>query len=156
MPFKLIGASLVVASAAFIAHIRNREIDEKISQIKALCSLISFFRSQIDLFCVPVGEIFKRADANLIKKCRFAKGGENAASFSELEGNLPDDVLALLSSFSSELGTLYREEQLKSCDHYISRLKEKLDLLESNAPKQKKLNTVLFLSAAIGIVILFI
>lgn len=153
---KLLGSVLLFACAALISHTRNRRIDERISQIRALCSLISFFRLQIDLFCVPVGEIFKRADADLINKCHFAKKAEDASAFTSFEGDLPQDVLALLSSFGSELGTLYREEQLKSCDYHASKLKEKLTKLENVAPSQKKLNRTLLFSASLGIIILFI
>lgn len=153
---KILGAVLVLLVAVTLSRIRNRRIDGNISQLSALCSLISFFRLQIDLFCTPVGEIFRRADKEMLKRCRFKAEPTSARAFTDIETSLSSDMLECLASFSSELGALYRDEQIKSCDCHLAKLKEKLARLEKDAPNEKKLNTVLFLCAAVGIIILFI
>ena len=153
---KIIGSALVLSVALTLSMIKNRRIDEKISQLSSLCALISFFRLQIDLYCAPIGEIFKRADKDVVLRCRFRKDPLTADAFTDIDTCLSSDVISLLSSFASELGGSYRDEQLKSCDYHLAKLKERLSRLEKDAPNEKKLNTVLFLSAATGIIILFI
>lgn len=157
MWIKLIGALFLLASGGAVAYFLNRGIERRIAQTEALVSLLKLFRMQIDCYCVPIGEIFRRADTTLLEKCGFNGTPRDSEAFrSMLEKSTPRDVASVLSSFADELGSSYREEQLKSCDLHTARLNEILSKQKADARPQKKLNTVLCLSAAAGIVILFI
>jgi len=146
----------VLGCALTIAFILNLRIDKRISRLEALISLIGFFRTQIDCFCTPVGEIFRRADKSLLGKCGFSYIPQSADDFSALRAFISDEAYAELYSFASELGTLYREEQLKRCDYYLTRLREILTREKADGTNQKKLNTVLCVFASLCIIILFI
>ncbi len=157
MVFKLVGGALVMLGGALTALMLDRALNERLSRLDALLSLLRFIRAQIDCFCLPVEEIFGRVDDELLSACGVVSRPRN---FDELISGLeptPDEqVMKLLRSFSLSLGASYREEQLKSSDYHISSLTAIRDKLASEIGKRKKLNTTLCLSAAAAIVILFI
>ncbi len=142
---------------ALTALIINRSLTERLDRIDALLHLMRFIRSQIDCFCLPMSEIFLRVDEELLRACGVELRPESfEILISRLEPKPDDNVMKLLTSFSSQLGSSYREEQLKSLDYHISALSDIRESFEGELKKRKKLNLTLCLSAAAGIVILFI
>ncbi len=154
---KAVGGALVMLGGAMTSLILNRAASDKLSRLDALLSLLSYIRSQIDLFCLPIGEILKRADPELLLRCGAPESANGFGELiSELEPRPDDEVMKLLAAFESTLGELYREEQLKSLDYYISELSALRDRLSGELGKRRRLNRTLCLSAAAAIVILFI
>jgi len=155
--FKTLGCAFILGSGIFAGNLLNRADTEKLRQLDSIISLLKFIRLQIDYYCVPIKEIFSRAEPSLLIACGTNKTPE---SFRELLDTLsppPDsDIKSILISFSNELGGSYREEQLKSCDYHINRLTEIRGTLTKEAEKRKKLNRVLPFSIAAAIIILLI
>ena len=157
MSFKLIGGAIILLLAAALADGLNKKEEAKSAQIKAITALLKFFRTQIDLYCAPVGEIFHRADEKLLSDCACKKTPENFDDFIlSLERDPGERTREVLSSFAAELGSSYKEEQLKSIDHHISQMAEISAVASEETKKKKKLCTALCLSAAALIVILLI
>ncbi len=146
-----------MSGGALTAMMLNRALSERLSRLDALLTLLRFIRSQIDCFCLPIGEILRRVDVELLISCGVIG---RPTDFEDLIMGLeppPDEsVMKLLRSFSVCLGASYREEQLKSCDYHISTLAEIRESFGGELKKRKKLNTTLCLSAAAAVVILFI
>ena len=73
---------------------------------------------------------------------------EDASPFLEEEG------VRILSRFQRELGSNYREEELKRCDLNVEELKLLRKKIFSESPARVKLSVTLCLSAAMSAVIL--
>lgn len=145
----------MLAVGLAVAHYLNLGENRRLSQLEGLTSLLRFFRLQIDCYCVPVGEIFRRCDASVLSDCGYFGTPSDFCGF--LGGLTPTpegDVRSLLESFSAELGSSYRDEQLKSCDYHIAKLCDLRDRALTETKKRKRLNTTLCLCAAGAAVIL--
>ncbi len=157
MSYELIGAAAVLAAGFFLARGMNESEDKRFSQLEALIAVMRFFKIQIDCYCVPVGEIFKRCDKGILLSCGC---GIEPRDFYEFAQNLspkPErEIARLLESFAAELGSSYREEQLKSCDYHIAKLSEICERERAEMMKRKKLNMTVCLSAAAAAVIFLI
>ena len=155
--FKMLGCACILGAGLFAGNLLNRADAAKLRQLDAIISLLKFIRLQIDYYCVPVKEIFARAEPSLLIACGTNKTPESFRDLLDSLSPAPDsDIMSILVSFSSELGASYREEQLKSCDYHINRLMELKSSISKEAEKRKKLNRVLPFSIAAAIVILLI
>ena len=155
MRYKLIGGAVILAAAFLLSFVLNEKEKEKLEKIEGLTALLRFFRIQIDCFCTPVGEIFRRCDEKVLFSCGFLGIPRDFDEFLA-KTSFPPEADALLASFSAELGTSFREEQLKSCDYHIQKLCELRDSTAEKTKKQIRLNTTLCLTAAATAVILLL
>ena len=157
MSYEIFGAAAVILGGFFLARGMNEEEDKKASQLEALLALFRFFRLQIDCYCTPVGDIFKRCDKGILSSCGCDFEPRDFYEFSsELSPPPKGEILRLLGSFASELGSSYREDQLKSCDYHIAKLYELCERERSEVKKRKKLNMTVCLSVSSAIVIFLI
>lgn len=157
MSFKLIGCALILLSGYFFSSLLNRGERRREDQLAGLLTLLRFFRIQIDCYCVPVGEIFRRCDKGTLEACGCSFVPTDFGAFIDSLSPHPDtETLALLSSFSAELGSSYKDEQLKSCDYHISRLSALNEEFSKQTKDKKRLNTVLCMTAAALAVILLL
>ncbi len=156
--FKVLGALFLVLSASSAAVVINRGYDLEIRTIEGYIELIRYIRTQIDLYALPIDEILKRCDDELILRC----GGdafERARDISELfSGASVRDKAAQkeIEEFCSDFGRNYREEQLKRCDASISALDARREALRGDVQNKKKMSYTLSLSAAAALIILLI
>ena len=155
MRYKLIGGAVILAAAFFLSYVLNEKEKEKLEKIEGLAALLRFFRIQIDCFCTPVGEIFRRCDEKVLFSCGFLGIPRDFDEFLAKTSFSPE-ADALLASFSAELGTSFREEQLKSCDYHIAKFCELRDKTAEKTKKQVRINTTFCLTAAATAVILLL
>lgn len=140
-----------------LSLILNAREARRSAQLSAICDLLRFFRTRIDCYLAPVGEIFATADKKMLENCGCNTAVSSFDGFIEsLEPPPPEDALSLLRSFAAELGSSYREDQLKSCDYHISRLIPLRDAAAAEAAKRRRLNTALCLALSAATVILLI
>ncbi len=154
--FKLLGAALIMLSGSATSSLLIKQDQKKLDFADACLSLLRFFRLQIDYYCVPVSEIFSRCDPSLLSACGCTKTPESFDDFLETADFNCDSIENILRSFSNELGTSYREEQLKSCDYHINLLTDERNKLASESEKRKKLSRVLCLSASAALALLLL
>ena len=155
--FKLSGCAFIILAGIFTGNALNGADKARVERIDALIALLRFFKLQIDYYCVPVREIFARCDTSLLNSFGIKKAPASFDEFTELiSANTDADAISILKSFSDELGTGFREEQLRSCEYHINRLTELKIALSNANEKRKKLNRVIPFSAAAAIVILLI
>jgi len=157
LTFKLFGSLFILAGGAICGSALNKEDKKRLLRLDSIISLLKFIRLQIDYYCVPVGVIFERCDPSLLNACGTNKIPSRFGEFIDsIDPPLDAPVMSILRSFSNELGTSFREEQLKSCDSHIIRLTELRASVVKDMEKRKKLNRVLCFSAAAAVVILLI
>ena len=155
--FKLFGCALIMISGGVCATLFNRAESERLKRLDAFIELLRFIKREIDYFCVPVNEIFRRADPCILTDCGAVGTVSDFDSFIASLSPEPDsEIKNILTSFSRELGVSYREEQLKNCDLHINTLEALRERAYSESKKNKKLHTTLCLSAAAAVVILLL
>ena len=157
MSYKLIGGILILAAGYGASLILNARENERAQRLICFCRLLRFFRLQIDCYCAPIGEIFAKVDKDILRGCGCnAEVSDFEAFLCSLDPPAEGEAGALLRSFASELGSGYREDQLRCCDYHLSMITPLRDAAVSEAARRKKLNTVLCLAAAAAAVILLI
>ncbi|MBE6599640.1 MAG: hypothetical protein E7640_00315 [Ruminococcaceae bacterium] len=157
MSYKLFGAALILAGGAFASVILNSRETQKDTQLSALISLLRFIRTQIDCYCVPVGEIFRRCDKKTLSECGCEITPEDFSAFlSSLSPPIDGETRDLLLSFSSRLGAGYKEDEVKNCDYHIDRLSDAYEEFKKRSKAQRRKNTVLCMTAAALAVILLL
>jgi hypothetical protein len=123
--------------------------------LDAWIDLLVYVRGQIDCYLLPLDEILAAADKTLLSAC--APSGEPHSLAALLQGALPyldAEGQRLLSSLVREMGTSYREEQIKRCDYYVQALQLCREKVAQELPARLKMRTTLSVCAAIGVAIL--
>ena len=152
---KAVGAVFIMLSGIVLSSSLCAADEKNINSTEALLSIVKFTKNQIDCFGIPIGEIFKRCDRELLEKCAVYVSPTSFEEFISV-AELPDEAEKIITAFSSEFGSSYRDGQLKSCDYCIAQLSECLANQKEDYKKNKKLYRAICLSAAIGIIILAI
>ena len=154
---KLIGGMLIVGSGAYAAYLSSRAEQKKLTVLDGWLELLFYIREQIECFLTPQSELLRYADKETLKKC-IGGGALPARDLKKLldtaTPHLDNDSRQLLSSFLAELGSSYREEQVRRCDQYLSKLQRIRGELASELPKRIRLNVALRLCASLGITVL--
>ena len=152
---KLFGGLLVLLAGVLSAGAYARFEKKRLSVLDAWMELLLYIRGQIDCYLMPIDRILGLADRDLLRAC---SGGKPVSSLTDtLHGALPYldfESRRLLSSLARELGSSYREEQLKRCDYYLQALQRQREKLEQALPNRIKLGTTVRLCVAIGTAIL--
>jgi hypothetical protein len=154
MSYEIFGAAALIFGGFILGRGMNEAEDKKASRLESLLALMRFFRVQIDCYCTPVGEIFKRCDKSILSSCGCGIEPRSFYEFSQSLSPPPDrEISALLESFAAELGASYREEQLKSCDYHIAKLSGICERERGETVKRKKLNMTVCLCASAAVAV---
>lgn len=153
--FKLAGAALLIICGGLTGRALCESSEVALCRTEGFISLLKYIRNQIDCYLMPVDKILSGCPADILDSCGACPG---IRSFTELletcDGKLPPDTAALLEKFAAELGTTYRDTQLKLCDYYINKLTAERDKLQSEAPAHRKMIMTLCICVAAGIALI--
>ena len=152
---KLFGSLLLLLAGCFAAQITSRKLQKSLAVTDAWLELIRLIRGQIDCYLLPLEAILASADPALLTRAGAGSYDRSLpALLSKAHPLLSPEVEQLLRSFIRELGTSYRDEQLKRCDYYLTVLQDKRDLIASALPARLRLCRALSLCVAAGSAIL--
>ena len=155
MYIKLFGSLLIalaggVASLSFCIFQRKRLV-----VLDGYISLLFYIKGQIDCFARPRSDILSTLPLEVFCACNCPRGAETLEEMVEASRiYLDDEPQRLLSSFASEFGSTFREEQLRRCDYYISALSEERKRVFSEVRSKSRAGSALWICACIGIIIL--
>ena len=156
--FKFIGIVLilccgVLAGLAFAAFERRR-----CRQAEGFLSLLRHIRLQIDCFSIPVEQILAVCDTRILSDC-----GTEATKLPDFNALLkgarlyvPEEMCRLLADFGAQLGSSYREEQLRCCDYFLERLIPCCDRLRAELPKRERMALILPMAISAMLVLLLL
>ena len=95
----------------------------RLNTMDGFISLIYYIKGQVDCYARPIGDILHSLPPEILRDCNCPKG---ASSLEELVEEskiyLDPESLRLLTSFATEFGSIFREEQTRRCEHYASEL----------------------------------
>ncbi|MBQ5833443.1 MAG: hypothetical protein IIW36_01400 [Clostridia bacterium] len=154
--FKLLGSILILLSGSAAAFCAVRYESARIRILDAWIDLILFIRGQIDCYLTPLDEILQKANAALPESALLGHASPKSldALLHQSKLYLCADTHRLLTAFVREIGSSYREDQLKQCDYYIQALRSQREQLASQLPSRTKLSATLCLCLALGTAIL--
>ena len=142
--FKALGLLLLLACGVALGLLLASFHKKRCRQAEGFLALLRYIRLQIDCFSLPVERILATIDDELRADCRVP---ENAGDFPALLAGthllLPLEMQELLASFCRDLGTSYREDQLRCCDYYLSRLSPYCTRIREELPRRIKLSLLL-------------
>lgn len=159
--FKWLGAGMILLMGGYAALAMNRMERRRLDVLDGYISLLRYVKGQINCYAKPVPEILSGADPDLLRVCmgewrgRQLVGGESFLCLIDAARlYMEPETERLLRNFSAELGQTFRTEQVTRCDDYILALNAEREKLATAAPMRVRVNSVLSLCAAMGIVIL--
>ncbi len=152
---KLLGCLMILSAGGLAAFSAVKYERRKLSVLDGWIDLIFHIRTQIDCYLMPLNEILEGTDRELLHACMgdgAAGGLDTLLQNSQLY--LGKEARRLLSAFVREIGTSYREEQVKRCDYYIASLRSLREKQMEELPARTRVCVALCLCAAFGIAIL--
>ena len=153
---KLLGGVLIIASgiAASVGAVARER--RRLAVLDAWISLIGLIKSQIDLYLTPLSEILEHAEPRILRL--LADASDKPPSLSGMLAHTAPDLdvecqreLAILLQ---ELGSSYREEQIKQCGYCMEALQKIRDRQALELPQKTRLYTTLCLCSSLGVLIL--
>ena len=132
-------------------HFQMRKLDT----VDGFVSLVFYVKGQIDCFSRPRTEILRTLPAEVFCACNCPGGAETLDELVEASRQyLDEESLRLVTSFVSEFGSTFRDEQLRRCDYYISALGEQRKKLYTSTHVSVRTGAALWIFAFVGFVIL--
>lgn len=126
MLIKIIGSVLLAASGLCASVSLCRYCRRRLDTLDGFIALIFYIKGQVDCYARPIGEIVATLSPEILRDCNCPTGASSIEELiSESKIYLDRECLRLVSAFSSEFGSVFREEQSKRCEHYISLLGER-------------------------------
>ena len=157
--FKVLGGTSIFLSAAIFYFESKRYERAKIRQADAFISLLRYIKKQIECFSAPISTIIDRCDKNILENCGIWTSCEQD-SLGEVIGKcdfcIDEEAIDTLKKFGEEFGKTYREDQLRSCDYYISELVKYKEKLAQEIPKEQKMRLAVCFCLSGSIILLFI
>lgn len=155
MLIKIIGSVLICLSGLACAFSICRYYRKRQDTMDGFISLIYYIRGQVDCYARPIGDILASLPAEILRDCNCPRG---ALSLDELVNEsrmyLDRESLRLLTAFSNEFGSIFREEQARRCDHYIALLRDRRSLLAARLPYEMRSASAICICASICLAIL--
>ncbi|MBQ1956923.1 MAG: hypothetical protein II365_04045 [Clostridia bacterium] len=155
MFFKLLGCLMVLGGGIYMGIASKKFEAKKMKQLDAFIALIVYIKGQIDCFSAPIDDILRRADPALLMDCGCTGSPKGFSGLLEnCEMLQSSEVRVLLEGFCDELGGSFREQQIVRCDYYLERLDAERNRQMPESKKKTKLQLVLWICAAAGIITL--
>ncbi len=143
---------LVGAGAAWSAVCYERR---RLSVIDAWIDLIFYIRAQIDCYLKPLQEILTDAEGARLASLLSAQSTSDLFAILRTSSiYLDGDAKRLLDNFVREIGSLYREEQIKRCDYYIAALRDIRASIAAEHPARIRLSVAVSICISLGTAIL--
>lgn len=159
MWLKLLGAAMLVFCGTMYAERRTREEREQLARFDGFCAVFSHIRSQIEMLCLPLDEIFRRMPPAMLYACgcegNVALTASPVEMLSRAAAGIADEVAReALEDAVSRLGKGTREDQLRLCGGAVDALTARRKVLAAEAEKKGKSRGVLAVSGCLAVVIL--
>ena len=156
--FRLIGIAVILICGVGVGLGLAAFERKRARQAEGFLALVRYIRVQIDCFSLPLGRILSGCDGKLLYECGVES--DRLPDFLTLLKRtklyIPEEMCRLLRDFGAQLGSSYREEQLRSCDYFLERLIPCCDRLRCELPRREKLMLLLPVALAAMLVLLLL
>ena len=147
---KFLGALLILSVGIFAAFVSVQYEKKRLSVVDGWIDLILYIRGQIDCYLMPIGDILSNGDRALLEACMSpSNAADLPAILASCDIYLDGDAKHTLESFVRDIGTGYREEQLKRCDYFITSLRAQRERIAAALPLRMRLCATLCICIAL-------
>ena len=166
MIYKLLGTLILLGAGGYVSLAVNRFERRRLSVLDGYISLIQYIKGQIDCYAMPLADILARADPALIAAC-LGLDVLPLPDPADWEGVTPLPALIresrlylepeserLLTTFTGELGAVYRAEQVARCDYYLEALNHQRGRLAEALPSRLRVGSTICMCCAAAAAIL--
>lgn len=167
MIYKLIGTVLLLMTGGYVSLYVNRFERRRLEVLDGYISLIGYIKGQIDCYAMPLADILARADPALIAAClgveyrsqppayrMWDRGDPLSTLLRESRLYLEPECERLLITFTGELGTTYRAEQVARCAYYVEALTRERNKLAEHLPARLRTCGTLCMCCAVAAAVL--
>ncbi len=155
--FKWCGALALLTVGAALGYLLSRFEEKRYRQACGFFALIERVRMQIECFATPTEQILAALEPDTRAACGLPdKKGDLGTLLAETVLLVPSAIAELMGAFATDLGGSYREEQLRCCEYYLSRLGPLCEALRTELPARRKLSWLLPLTLAASLVLMLI
>ena len=165
---KIVGSLLLILAGGYVTLSVRRFEHRRLRVLDGYVSLLYYVKGQIDCYAMPIRDILSRADPAVVADClgldSFRLSGEIngmsedplslPAMVRESRLYLEPETERLLTTFTGELGSVYRAEQVNRCDYYIRALTEERRKLYETMPARIRTASTLCICCAVGAAVL--
>lgn len=152
---KLLGALLVLSVGVFSAFVSVQYEKKRLTVVDGWIDLILYIRGQIDCYLMPLDDILSNGDRALFEACMSPSNAADLPAILEASGiYLDGEAKHTLESFVREIGTGYRDEQIKRCDFFISSLRVQREKIAAALPMRTRLCATLCICLSLATAIL--
>lgn len=152
---KILGALLILGVGAVSAISAVKYEKMKLSVTDGWIDLIFYIRGQIDCYLTPLSEILSDEESAHFKATLSDKSETDLSAILRSSSiYLDGESKRLLERFVREIGTCYREEQVRRCDYYITALRAQRERIAKDTPIRIRLAITLCFCIAVGSAIL--
>ena len=157
MIYKVIGCIVLLIAGGYVSLAVVRFERRRLRVLDGYISLIYYIKGQIDCYAMPLVDILAHADPALIAACL---GLESESTLPALPSTplptmvqesrlyLEPESERLLTTFTGELGSALRGEQVARCEYYIQALTEERKKLNDTLPARLRVSCVLCMCCA--------
>lgn len=158
--FKLLGGTSIFLSASMFYFEARKFEKAKLRQTDAFVSLLRYIKKQIECFSAPISTIIAQCDPKLLEECGINVKGKKEVFLSHLVQEcvfyIDPEAIDVIKKFAHEFGKSYRDDQLKSCDYYISELTKYREKIVGELPKARKMRFAICFCISASIILLFL
>lgn len=160
MLLKLLGTLILIIAGGYVSLTVSRFERRRLDVLDGYISLIYYIKGQIDCYAMPLPDIIARADPALLAACLGVDPNQPIPAaplptlLQESRLYLDPESERLLTSFTGELGTTHRTEQVARCDHYIQALTAERQKLHTTLPARLRTSATLTLACTLCLAIL--
>ena len=155
MTQKLLGVLLLLGVGAYAARSISHYERNRIKVLNGWLDLIYHIRTQIDCYLTPIEQIFSELSPTLLQGWAGVGRVKNPISlFKRTRHYLDGESTRLLEGFIREIGSGYREEQVKRCDYYLTALQGIRDRQQALLPARLRARSTLCICGSFGLAIL--
>ena len=155
--YKIAGLVLLLGSGALASLMLSRFEQRRYRQAEGFLALLRHIRLQIDCFSLPVSRILETLPEQISEGAALPTDAQDFDAL--LDGTtllLTPPMCELLIAFGADLGTSYREDQLRCCDYYITRFAPLCERMREELPRRMRLALLLPLALALSLALLLI
>lgn len=132
---KMIGAMLIVMSAAMLSATLCKEAKRRVKAAESLHAMMLFITNRVECFLQPVDTILLAYENDFLEQCGFLPAVRRdglAATVDSVHINPEYD--AALRRFAEQSGGGYKTEQLALCREFADFFREKAESAPQHCP----------------------
>lgn len=157
MIYKVIGCIVLLIAGGYVSLAVVRFERRRLRVLDGYISLIYYIKGQIDCYAMPLVDILAHADPALIAACLGLESESTLPALppaplptmvQESRLYLEPESERLLTTFTGELGSALRGEQVARCEYYIQALTEERKKLNDTLPARLRVSCVLCMCCA--------